>query len=288
MKSIVKEVIPLFSLLCFGVCETDSFTIEQQRPIVFHSALCLAASADIELKSQIQEQVQGTQRGLATSKQEEKDIEQLVKELEVRCPFDEPARNPLMDGRWIVDYTTAPPPSNGKLGPFVGVARQIIDLEAGTYTNYLSVPGEIKKEWLSATLDATFEEWDGSLLKDDRIPEDEESTIDNETPVVSETPSQPQEESIFDKLGLTSIFQSKESKNDDTSIDFGRDSWKVDFKTLSIKVFGFPLYSMKFKEGTSRVWRMSYLDEATRVVRAGRTGNDEDAMLFYMSRDVEG
>lgn len=188
-----------------------------------------------------------------------------------------------MDGKWIVDYSTAPPPSNGKLGPFVGIARQIIDLSAGTYVNYLSVPGEVEKEWLSARLEATFVEWDGELLEDDRSSEreEEEDEIEEKSVVV------PKEETFFESL--TSLFRRDETAGDngadDAVPDYGADSWKVDFKTLTIKVFGFPFLTQKFKEGTSRVWRMSYLDEDTRIVRAGRTGREKDAMLFYMSRD---
>ena len=287
MRNIDKAVTTIFSFFFFRVCQTASFTIGQQGPIRFHSALFSSGVVDIDLKSQIQDQVQSTQRGLTTTEQEEEQIEQLVQQLETRCPFDEPARNPLMGGRWVVDYTTAPPPSNGKLGPFVGVSRQIIDLEEGTYTNYVSVPGEIKKEWLSATLDATFEEWDGTLLKDERVSEGEiKRNSDINVSVVSETVPQPKEKSFLDMLG--SIFQNEVNEGSDTKIDFGGDSWKVEFKTLSIKMFGFQIFSMKFNEGTSRVWKMSYLDEATRVVRAGRTGRDEDAWLFYMSRDIDG
>jgi len=86
---------------------------------------------------------------------------------------------------------------------------------------------------------------------------------------------------------LTSFFQGNESSAGKTSKpDYGADSWKVDFKTITIKVFGFQLVRKEFDEGTSRVWKMSYLDdEGTRIVRAGRTGKDDDNMLFYMQRE---
>ena len=64
---------------------------------------------------------------------------------------------PLVDGPWIVLYTDAPPPSNGQLGPFTGVAKQVINLKRGTYTNELYVGGrgvdEDEDAWLSAILE---------------------------------------------------------------------------------------------------------------------------------------
>eukprot|EP00536_Pseudo-nitzschia_multiseries_P008992 jgi/Psemu1/306220/fgenesh1_kg.241_\ len=184
-----------------------------------------------------------------------------------------------MAGNWIVEYTTAPPPSNGKLGPFVGIARQIIDLDKGTYVNYLSVPGDIEKEFLSAKLEATFEEWDGTLLKDDR-DENSDSGVDSD----GLTSTEPPPPTNWLQSSISSIFQPQSNKKSAT--DYGSDSWKVDFKTLTIKLFGYTLLQKSFDEGTSRVWKMSYLDgDGTRIVRAGRTGKDEDAMLFYMKRE---
>ena len=100
------------------------------------------------LKQQIENEIKTTKRGLSASPEQQTKIDSLVQSLESLCPYEEPARMPEMAGKWIVDYTTAPPPSNGKLGPFEGIARQIIDLDAGTYVNYLSVPGDIEKEFL--------------------------------------------------------------------------------------------------------------------------------------------
>lgn len=236
------------------------------------------------LKQQIENEIKTTKRGLSASPEQQTKIDSLVQSLESLCPYEEPARMPEMAGKWIVDYTTAPPPSNGKLGPFEGIARQIIDLDAGTYVNYLSVPGDIEKEFLSAKLEATFEEWDGNLLKDDRIKEDQDGSITD----VDDT--EPTEEPPATKnwlQSITSIFEQQQKQpSQKTKPDFGADSWKVDFKTLTIKLFGFKVLEKSFDEGTSRVWKMSYLDkDGTRVVRAGRTGLDKDAMLFYMQRE---
>ena len=57
-------------------------------------------------------------------------------------------------------YSTAPPPSNGALGPFRGVAYQDVDLASGTYANVLAVGPEERRAWLGARLTATFERAD--------------------------------------------------------------------------------------------------------------------------------
>ncbi len=242
---------------------------------------------DIEgLKVQIENEIKSTKRGLSASSEQREKIDSLVQTLESLCPFEEPARMPEMGGKWIVDYTTAPPPSNGKLGPFEGIARQIIDLDKGTYENYLSVPGDIEKEFLSARLVATFEEWNGELLKDDRIKDDKADSSDVED-VVSVPEEEPPAPTNW-LQSISSIFepQDQKQKSQKSTPDYGADSWKVDFKTLTIKLFGFKVLEQTFDEGTSRVWKMSYLDKGgTRVVRAGRTGLDKDDMLFYMQKE---
>jgi len=202
-----------------------------------------------DLKARIEAEIRSTDRGLAATTEQRDRIELLVQELERKCPLAEPARSPLMAGKWIVDYSTAPPPSNGKLGPFMGIARQIIDLEKGTYVNYLSVPGDVSKEWLSATLNAKFQEWDGNLL-------DANSVTKGST--TSETMSP-----RADKMTCISL-NSKSPFSVSTIPDHGATSWKVDFKLLTIRLFGLPLFSKIF-EGTSRVWKMTYLDEETRI-----------------------
>jgi len=237
------------------------------------------------LKGQIRNEIKSTKRGLSASPEKRTRIDSLVQSLESLCPYDEPARMPEMEGRWIVDYTTAPPPSNGKLGPFEGIARQIIDLDDRTYVNYLSVPGDIEKEILSAKLEATFEEWDGKVLKDDRMSDDIDDSRDgyDELPasISNERPA-----STNWLQSVTSIFQGQQQQFQESEPDYGANSWKVDFKTLTIQLFGFKILEESFDEGTSRVWKMSYLDKyGTRVVRAGRTGKDEDALLFYMQKE---
>ena len=277
-------------LVFFVPRDADAFVPSTKTEAYLATSLrsTAASTGEIEdLKEQIQNEIKTTKRGLSASPEQQTKIDTLVQSLESLCPYEEPARMPEMAGKWIVDYTTAPPPSNGKLGPFEGIARQIIDLDAGTYVNYLSVPGDIEKEFLSAKLEATFEEWDGTLLKDDRIKGDQ----DDSTEVADVEPAAEEEPPTTTKnwlQSITSIFEPKQKQPSTKKVapDYGADSWKVDFKTLTIKLFGFKVLEKSFDEGTSRVWKMSYLDkDGTRIVRAGRTGLDKDAMLFYMQKE---
>ena len=174
----------------------------------------------------------------------------LLANLETLCPLSEPARDARMEGPWVVLYTDAPPPSNGQLG-FKGIAKQVIDLKDGQYRNELYVggsgPDSDQDAWLTAILDATWTEWDGQYL------DAEDGSL-----------------------------AAPESSN--ANIDHGATTWKVDFKSLTLSLFGIPLFNQQFKVGTSRTWKMTYLDDDTRIVRAGKTGRGEDDWIFYMRR----
>ncbi len=184
-----------------------------------------------------------TNRGRTTSLTLQDDIDTHVQKLESLCTLEAPANSPLVDGSWIVDYTTAPPPSNGQLGPLVGTAKQVVSLQDGTYRNLLSVPPH---DWLTASLDATWQEWDGVYLDNNK-----------------------------DSL----------KQNTCTTPNIGGSCWKVTFQRLTIRLFGrIPLVSQKF-QNTERIWRTTYCDDDTRIVRAGRTGRQDDEMLFYMTRE---
>ena len=150
-------------------------------------------------------------------------IDDAVQELECINPTDSPGLSEGMGGNWVVRYSDAPPPSNGVLGPFLGMAYQNIDLEKETYENLLKVGGN--EAWLRASLIATWDVLDGTR-------------------------------------------------------------WKVYFQSLSISLLGVVLFSKRFEDVT-RIWKFTYLDEHTRVMRAGRTGRDEDDVLFFMERVVE-
>ncbi len=323
----MKSPLPIIFTITLWLPRVCSFSIVSSSSQKYVSPketktcpLMASTTADIEvidkLKAQIQSEISTTERGLSASEKQKGDVDDLIQKLEANCPLSEPARSSLMGGKWIVDYTTAPPPSNGKLGPFVGYARQIIDLDEGTYVNYLSVPGDIKKEWLSAKLEATFSEWDGAFLVESSDGVDDEIARDD-----MDEDEERDENNTANKLDFFASIQSMisgKSPSESTKIakpDYGAYSWKVDFQTLTIRLFGIPLVTKKF-ENTSRIWKMSFLDEQTRVgkdsdlcyvcasccyselsqlpiheksqkVRAGRTGKDEDNMVFYMSREQD-
>ena len=241
-----------------------------------------------DLKSQVLTSIEPTKRGLSASAEQQSEVEAKIRAVEASCPLLEPARDSRMEGGWEVLYTTAPPPSNGQLGPFVGVAKQKIDLLGGGYQNVLQVGGG-DNPWLSAVLDATWTEWDGTLLVDkgggdkwrDAVVELDNENNDIDVRIKSE-------EGTKSSLPLLDNFLSMlGGLNNDSKAtpDYGATSWKVDFKTLSIRLFGVELFQQTFPEDTARVWKMTYLDDDTRIVRAGRTGNAKDDVVFYMIRD---
>ena len=139
------------------------------------------------------------------------------------------------------------------LGPFQGTASQVISSQDdgddtiiisnnNGYQNLLNVA---PMDWLTATLDGVWEDWDGVLLS---------TTLDPQT------------------------------QSTKTKLDWGANHWKVTFLQLQIKLFGLPLFTKKFDETTSRVWRTTYLQDDVRIVRAGKTGRLEDEVVFYTKR----
>ena len=248
------------------------------------------------MKSKIMKEIATTKRGLSANLQQRISIEQTIQALEQLCPVAEPARDPRMAGRWVVQYTTAPPPSNGQLGPFVGVAKQEIDLKNGTYKNILRVG---PSDWLSATLDAIWQEWDGALLEET----DEKGrknwmqgtvTLESDEGNAYAEPSEQKEGESTSGTpwgnafnSIRNAFEGAGSRNSEEqqSIepDYGAANWLVTFKSLNISLFGATVFTQQFQE-KSRVWKMTYIDDDTRVVRAGRTGREEDDVVFYMSK----
>lgn len=208
------------------------------------SAITDTTSTNVaSMKQSLSSLIASTDRGRSASPQQQTEIENALQQLEEQCTLKSPANSPLVDGSWIVDYTTAPPPSNGQLGPFSGIARQVVSLDGGTYRNLLAVP---PNDWLTALLDATWEEWDGTYLDDDE--------------------SSPLQDTM------------------NTAPNIGGSCWKVTFESLTIRLFHIPLFSQKF-HNVQRIWRTTYVDDDTRIVRAGRTGRQDDEMTFYMTRE---
>lgn len=247
------------------------------------------------VKSAILEEIRPTKRGLSTTPEQRASIEGSISKLEGLCPVEAPARDSRMEGHWFVRYTTAPPPSNGQLGPFVGVAAQEIGLSNGRYSNILSVG---PNNWLGATLDADWTEWDGQLLEE----KDEEGrkkwmegAVEVEAAAGGEEPvSAPDAGTNEDGGGIFGSIMSALSGGGNkqktgkgaSEPDYGASSWRVTFDSLTIRLFGLPVVTKKFDD-TARVWKMTYIDDDTRIVRAGRTGKSEDDVVFYMTREMK-
>lgn len=63
------------------------------------------------------------------------------------------------------------------------------------------------------------------------------------------------------------------------------DTWEVLFKHLELRVFGRAVLHREFKN-VRRLWRMTYLDDQLRIMRAKRPGKaDDQAFLFVLQRD---
>ena len=169
------------------------------------------------------------------------EVEDAVVALERLNPTEAPARSALVGGRWKVAHTTAPPPSNGRLGPFQGTAYQNVDLDGGVYRNVLVLPAgsDAGDAPVRVTLTAGWEE-----VEDDR-------------------------------------------------------EWLVQFEQIELELFGRRVLGKRFPEGTTRLWRTTYIDDDVRVVRAARTrkalddaaargrdavAGDEDDTVFVMTR----
>ena len=267
----------LFSLFCaaeaFSPSPLPHFNAASRITTLSAAATSVAPSAKtsaestaiVDLKAQILASIEPTKRGLSTTEEQRGTIEAQIRSLEAACPLDEPARDPRMAGGWEVLYTTAPPPSNGKLGPFVGVAKQAIDLRGRGYKNILQVGSE-DNVWLSAVLDASWEEWNGELLEEKSIGGGEKwraAVVDaaevssGEETTDSSDGNDANGTSPSPWGGLMSMFGGKTSDKSKKTVDFGATNWKVDFKTITISLFGIPLLKNTFPENTARVWKMT-------------------------------
>ena len=97
------------SVESFGIHPRQMYGLVLSAVSTDNTSIAINANIPTEnLKADISKKIEGTSRGLSASTEEMVDIDGLVQSLEARCPLSEPARSPLMGGKWIVDYTTAP------------------------------------------------------------------------------------------------------------------------------------------------------------------------------------
>jgi len=281
---------------CGGRSDTGSRSGSSNRYLVVRSATTSStttsssASTGKSQSSSVPELCDRIERAILNGEAPDPD---LLKQLERLNAFEEPNRRREFFGEWHVWYTDCPPPSNGQLGPFRGTASQVIpsvyiaeDEDDGSsttkpttattgnnsnnkrqkeYKNLLRVP---PNDWLTATLDGVWEEWDGRTLpKDDGGDGDENNRNKNARAAVT-----------------AKKFSSSENDDDDDSYDWGAAHWKVTFLQLQIGLLGVPIFTKRFDKGTCRIWRTTYLDDDTRIVRAGKTGLRQDEVVFYTKR----
>lgn len=135
-----------------------------RRPDASASATSTSPDALAPVKAAVFAAVEGTEKGLSCTDAQRAAVEAAVSALEACNPTTRPAASELQAGNWEVVYSTAPPPSNGSLGPFRGVAYQDINFADKSYVNVLSVP---PADWLGARLVADWAPAEGD--EDDRV-----------------------------------------------------------------------------------------------------------------------
>lgn len=97
-------------------------------------------------------------KGISTTETEKEDMNARIIRLETAAPPLTSQPRDLLERTWRVRYSTAPPPSNGRLGPFVGTALQSLDVTNKIYANELLVGKDESNPWLSACLLADWDE----------------------------------------------------------------------------------------------------------------------------------
>ena len=162
----------------------------------------------------------GKRNGLKCTPAEAAELEEIIGMLERQNPTQAPAESALMDGSWRLLYTSTKGGSAGKLGPFVGKVKQVMDHGAGTYCNVLQLRG------VRATLAA---HWD---------------VVDPST-------------------------------------------WKVIFDSISFRVLGKQLVKKPFPPSQTGIWRMTYLDERVRVLRASGSNTPDVENVYVLAKEPE-
>lgn len=117
-------------------------------------AISSTPKSDIErqkLKEAIRDVTKLTENGVKASGTKRLEIDSLVSELEKLNPSKQLTENKYLQGNWRLIYTTNDGSSAGKLGPFVGVVDQDIDLLNKKYVNYVKLGPNVVEGALTAT-----------------------------------------------------------------------------------------------------------------------------------------
>ena len=194
----------------FKLNTLTSLTSQQIFLVVVFSTLIFPSSSLSLGTKNLKEQIGAVlppRNGVGASAEACFNVMSLSSQLEEQNPTLNPATHNMKksSGSWKVEFSDAPPPSNGQLGPFVGTAIQKIDTATKTYSNILDLPP------IKVQLDASYSPLDSSRLK-------------------------------------------------------------VSFEMLTFTIFGKQLIKKSLPTGTTRTWCLTYVDDDTRIVRAGAAG----------------
>ena len=73
-----------------------------------------------ELKKSVLDNAKGTSQGIKASPATFDRVDRIVRAMEDYSPIEAPGDSRLIAGTWRVQFSNAPPPSNGQFGPFIG------------------------------------------------------------------------------------------------------------------------------------------------------------------------
>lgn len=134
----------------------ESLDVEVPLP----AAVAVAASpAALELQNELRRLSANTSNRELADGDRRARIELAAKELNALNPIAEPARSPLLAGKWRLLYSTVPGPSSGRFGPFVADVFQDLRPDEKIIFNIL----ELGPSWaLRGALEAAVEVLDGS------------------------------------------------------------------------------------------------------------------------------
>lgn len=185
--------------------------------------------------------------GLTATKIQQKEIETLVSQIEKNNPTKSPSTSDLMNGYWRLLYTDFDPPaeSSGKLGPFVGDVFQ--DLNS-------------KKLLIKNILKVGFPSIIGALTANLSIPNGNTWYV-------------------IILLFLIDVLQ--QSLNTRIHSIYR----EIEFDRVENSIFGIPLPSKVFPPKSQiRVWRITYLDQDLRIMRAGRPESKPSEYFIFILR----
>jgi len=132
---------------------TDRWMSQHTLNLFKRSPAVQKAPSVTELKKSIRALAAPTSNGVTASATVQEEMAKLVLLLEKQNKEKKLTKTQMLDGNWRLLYTTNGGSSAGKLGPFVGVVDQDINLADGKYVNYVRLGGAIVEGALTASWD---------------------------------------------------------------------------------------------------------------------------------------